>query len=53
MSRTWEELQIRKEEALLNDDFRHAAFWQNEQLILKLNAVTWHLKLMADKEQNV
>jgi len=53
MSRTWEELQMLKEAAINNDDFKHASFWQNEQLILKLNAVTWHLKVMAEKGQNV
>jgi hypothetical protein len=53
MSRTWEQMQELKESAHLNDDMKHALFWQNEQLLLKLNAVTWHLKVLNEKGQNV
>ena len=53
MSRTWEQLQELKESALMNDDMKHAAFWQNEQLMMKLNTITWNLKLIAEKSENV
>ena len=53
MSRTWEELQKLKEEALQNDHMKHALFWQNEQLMLKLNSATWNLKLIAERGINV
>ena len=49
MSRTWEELQRLKEEALSNDQMAHATFWQNEQMMLKLNAVSWGLKKLEEK----
>ena len=53
MSRTWEDLQKLKEEALQNDQMKHALFWQNEQLMLKLNSATWHLKVIAERGINV
>jgi hypothetical protein len=53
MSRTWEQLQELKEAALFNDDMKHALYWQNEQLMLKLNSATWHLKVIAEKGSNV
>lgn len=53
MSRTWEQLQELKETALQNDDMKHAIFWQNEQLMLKLNSATWHLKVIAERGANV
>jgi len=53
MSRTWEQLQELKEAALMNDDMKHALFWQNEQLMMKLNTATWNLKLIAERGTNV
>lgn len=44
MSRTWEQLEVLKEEALQNDQMNHALFWQNEQLLTKLNNITWFMR---------
>jgi hypothetical protein len=49
MSRSWDELQRLKDEALNNDQMVHATFWQNEQLMLKLNAISWYLKKLEER----
>jgi len=53
MSRSWEQLQELKMAALNDDNYKHAIFWQNEQLMLKLNSTTWYLKQIAEKGSNV
>lgn len=49
MSRSWDELQRLKEESLNNDQMTHAQFWQNEQLMIKLNAISWYLKKLEER----
>ena len=53
MSRTWDELQRLKEEAVNNDQIKHALFWQNEQISMQLKSVTWNLKQIVEKGYNV
>jgi len=53
MSRTWDELQQLKEEAVNNDQIKHALFWQNEQISMQLKTVTWNLKQIVEKGLNV
>jgi len=53
MSRTWDELQQLKEEAVNNDQIKHALFWQNEQISMQLKSVTWNLKQIVEKGLNV
>lgn len=53
MSKTWENLEELKQNAYDNNDIKHALYWQNEQLILKLSSTTWFLKQIAEKGINV
>ena len=53
MSRTWEQLQELKDQAIANDDLKHAIFWQNEQISMQLKSVTWNLKQLVEKGINV
>lgn len=53
MSRSWEELQRLKDEAINNDDLKHAIFWQNEIISTQLKSVTWSLKEIVEKGLNV
>ena len=53
MSRTWEQLQVLKDQAIENDDLKHAIFWQNEQISMQLKSVTWNLKQIVEKGTNV
>ena len=53
MSKTWDELQQLKEEAVNNDQIKHALFWQNEQISMQLKTVTWNLKQIVEKGLNV
>ena len=53
MSRSWDELQRLKDEAINNDDLKHAIFWQNEQISMQLKSVTWNLKQIVDRGLNV
>jgi hypothetical protein len=53
MPRSWDELQRLKDEAINNDDLKHAIFWQNEQISMQLKSLTWSLKLIVEKGTNV
>lgn len=53
MSRSWEELERLKKDAIENDQIKHALFWQNEQILFTLRSVTWNLKLLNDGKSNV
>jgi hypothetical protein len=48
MSRSWEDLEELKNTCLHNDDMKHAIFWQNEQLMMKISSITWYLKQMME-----
>ena len=53
MSKTWEELQLIKDNAMLDGDIDRAMFWQNEVIIYQLKTITWSLKQIAEKGNNV
>ena len=46
----WNSLEKMKIDALQVDDMKHALFYQNEQLMIKMNGISWYLKQIAENK---
>lgn len=49
----WNALEKMKIDALNVDDMKHALFYQNEQLMIKMNSISWHLKVIAEQKNGI
>ena len=44
----YDQLEDKKNEAIKNDMLKHALFYQQEQIIIKLNSISWFLKQLTE-----
>ena len=49
----WDELEGRKIQAFQDEQIQYALFWQNEQIMKKLNDLRWQLKEISEKNNGL
>ena len=50
MAFKWDELEGRKIQAFEDGQIQYALFWQNEQIMKKINDLRWQLEKMSENK---